>query len=305
MTPSHDPPSGRLVRRVPERTMLQAAVARAEAGEPSVTIVVGEPGIGKTALAYEFARAARRRDITVLRGAADETDRSTLSLWRGPLVALGVGVPEADLVGGDTRWEVLGTIVDALDAAAPIAVVLDDMHRADDLSVWIVDQLGGALAHGVAVVVTTRTIDRRRTRPRAGHVIAVEGLSVEDVAALADATGESCVDVGSLQKRTGGNPLFVLEVLTADHDGGGIPAAIELALGHTLDRLTPDVQRSLSVFALGGVHAPPTVIADAAGVSVADLRRHFDDGVEAGILVEPSLATVHFRHALFAETLVS
>src|SRR5215204_934458 len=107
MTPRHDSPSGPLVGRVRERTMLDAAVARAEAGEPSVTIVVGEPGIGKTALADEFARGARRRDMAVLRGAADEADRSTLSLWRGPLRALGVGVPEADLVGGDTRWEVL------------------------------------------------------------------------------------------------------------------------------------------------------------------------------------------------------
>src|SRR4029077_2867063 len=72
------------VGRARERSVLTGMLERAERGDPSVTTLVGEPGIGKTALAGEFSRLARQRGFTVVRGDADEVDRSTLSIWRGP-----------------------------------------------------------------------------------------------------------------------------------------------------------------------------------------------------------------------------
>ena len=275
--------------------MLADLLARAVRGEPSVTTVVGEPGIGKTALADEFARLARQRGLAVVRGEADEVDCSTLSIWRGPMTALGIDAGDPDLVGDDRRWEALGTIADALDGASPVAVVLDDLHWADERAAWILDHLASALTGGVAVLVTTRAVDSRRRSAPTGTVIALHGLSVPEVAELSvTGDGGRAIDAGALQERTGGNPLFVLELL-ASPGAGRVPGVVDAALGHTLDRVSPAAQRSLSVLALGGTRTPTAVIAAAAEIPTAMLREHFDEAIELGVLVAPSLATVQFR----------
>ena len=60
--------SRRLVERDAELDALEAAIDRARAGDPSVTVLVGEAGIGKTRLVREAERRARERDVLVLRG---------------------------------------------------------------------------------------------------------------------------------------------------------------------------------------------------------------------------------------------
>lgn len=103
-------PAGVVVGRKRERAALADLLTRAEAGEPTITTIVGEPGIGKTTLADEVARRARQRGVRVARGAVDEVDRSTLSMWRGPMSTLGIEALDAELVGEDRRWEALGVI---------------------------------------------------------------------------------------------------------------------------------------------------------------------------------------------------
>ena len=292
------------VGRARERSVLTGMLERAERGDPSVTTLVGEPGIGKTALAGEFSRLARQRGFTVVRGDADEVDRSTLSIWRGPMTALGIDALDPELVGDDRRWEALGTIVDALVAAAPVAVVLEDLHWADERSGWIVDHLDAALTGPVAVLVTTCAIERRRRRSGTGVVCALEGLSVAEVSELTQ--GATAIDAGAMRERTGGNPLFVLELLAWRPAASGVvPSAIDAALGHSIEGLSQAAQRSLGVLALGGTHARTAVIAAAARVTAAELREHYDAAIDHGVLVATTLATVQFRHALLAETVAT
>jgi class 3 adenylate cyclase/predicted ATPase len=58
----------RFVGRVNETATLEAALARALAGEAQVVGVVGEPGLGKSRLCFEFVERCRSREIPVVTG---------------------------------------------------------------------------------------------------------------------------------------------------------------------------------------------------------------------------------------------
>ena len=59
----------RFVGRDAELATLDSALERARGGDPSVTLVLGEYGIGKTRLMRELERRARRQGLQVLSGA--------------------------------------------------------------------------------------------------------------------------------------------------------------------------------------------------------------------------------------------
>ena len=58
--------------RSTEAEALALALAKAQAGQRRLVVIAGEPGIGKTRLATETARAAHAEGGTVLFGACDE-----------------------------------------------------------------------------------------------------------------------------------------------------------------------------------------------------------------------------------------
>src|SRR5262249_17341316 len=58
----------RFVGRVDETATLEAALARALAGDAQVVGVVGEPGVGKSRLCFEFVERCRSREILVVTG---------------------------------------------------------------------------------------------------------------------------------------------------------------------------------------------------------------------------------------------
>lgn len=62
---------GRLLERESELDELAAALDGAEAGQGSVALIFGEPGIGKTSLVRTFVRQASGR-ARVLQGACDD-----------------------------------------------------------------------------------------------------------------------------------------------------------------------------------------------------------------------------------------
>jgi len=61
-----------MVGRAAESAMLAAAWAKAKDGQRQLVLLAGEPGIGKTRLATETARALHADGVTVLLGTCDE-----------------------------------------------------------------------------------------------------------------------------------------------------------------------------------------------------------------------------------------
>lgn len=218
--------SGVLVGRTDELTMVQAVLDAARAGRPTLALVMGEPGIGKTRLADEAAVMARSDGMRILRGEADGSRREPMELWRGVYRSIGVEpVSDRSLPAEERRWEHLESLSDALISCAPALVVLEDLHWADAIAIWVLDHLPRALGDApVALVATSRDhepdmphLDRVR---RVSRLVQLGGLDVDAVRQLATAELGGSVDAVALHARTGGNPLFVQELVRVS-DGGG------------------------------------------------------------------------------------
>lgn len=78
-------PSGAdvLIGREHELDQLRQVFDTARAGRPTIALLTGEAGIGKTRLVDEAARMARADGLRVLRGETDPSSRRPIQLWRG------------------------------------------------------------------------------------------------------------------------------------------------------------------------------------------------------------------------------
>ncbi len=296
--------AGELVGRGAELAAVTTVLETASAGLPSVVLIVGEAGIGKSRLADESVARARAMGMQVLRGEADPSSREPMELWRGVRRGADVAAPSLDptLPVEELRWEHLETLADGLVRQAPVLVVLDDLHWADPMAVWVLEHLPRALGEApVALIATAR--DREPTAPpldglrRVSRVVVLGGLDVEGVARLAATQTSDPVDATALLARTGGNPLFIQELLRGP-DGGGV---IDDVLDRSLDRFDAETRSILAVAAVAGAGTPLAVVVDACALPVGAVTGRLDAAVAAGVLAAVEPAGVRFRHALLAD----
>ncbi len=182
-----------------ERAALAGAWKRVQAEGAGVVLVSGEPGIGKTRLAAELARAAHGDGGLVLVGRCDEHVAAPYAPWVEALRHLVGHVDETVLAGNVARhggelgrlvpealrrvegapapveadpeserlW-LFDAVVDVLATAAeetPVLLVLDDAQWADSASVALLRHLVRHVSPDAAllVVVTYRDTDVDRT----------------------------------------------------------------------------------------------------------------------------------------------
>ncbi len=194
---------GRFVGRREELDHLKEALEDAIAGRGSLAMLVGEPGIGKTRLAEEFAVYARLRGAQVLSGRSYE---GAVEAAYSPFVEafrryvrqrpdaelrreLGEGAPEvANLVseirqrfpdlpespplqGDAERQRLFGSVTEFLRAAttaAPLVLHLDDLHWADKPSLLMLRHLARHLGgERLLIVGSYRDVELERTHPLA------------------------------------------------------------------------------------------------------------------------------------------
>lgn len=256
---------GRLVfvGRERELGMLAAALEAAAGGEGQAVAICGESGIGKSRLAEELLFLARDRGwqtataaaspvtrhepfaplATVVRqlarGAGRAAFESLAPVWRAVLARL---VPE--LADGAARTERLGApeerhrldtaLAELLTACArqrPLALLIDDVHWADDESLQTLMRLLVALrAERVLILLTLRADEAagrgplealRATRQhpplpelRLGYLTA-EAIATmfQAMAARRSAPQAVLLLAKALHARSQGNPLFLVELL--------------------------------------------------------------------------------------------
>ena len=157
--------SRRLVERRAELEALERALERAVEGDPTVTLVIGEAGIGKSRLLREAELHARAQGMAVLRGECLRLDGGELPF--APLAALLRDAPQEELdaalaelgpevraelerafphlgsglpVGGGSSpdrfaqarvFEAIVMAFGALGRSTPLLVVLEDVHWVD------------------------------------------------------------------------------------------------------------------------------------------------------------------------------
>ena len=223
---------GVFVGRVSELAVLRAAVTSACAGQPTVAVVEGDAGIGKSTLLTRFS--AELVGPAMLRASGDESEQLLPYGVVGQLVAsagkAGRRAPGllARSISGRTDPLAVGADLVAWlgQLPGPVAVVVDDLHWADAPSARALLFAARRLhADRVMLLASARPGDLPRLgeswrRFLAGDHRAIRirlpGLRLEDVLELSRALGAGELPhlaARRLLAETGGNPLYCRAVL--------------------------------------------------------------------------------------------
>src|SRR5829696_1507082 len=187
--------STRFVGRAAELAELYAALEASSAGKPSLALVAGESGVGKSRLASELAERARESGARVLSGDCVELGEGELPY--APLVGAlrriaREGDPAIDSIpdsqradlatilpglGGGSReegseaeqvrvFEALLALFDAMAEQQPLLLVIEDLHWADSSTRGFVRFLARTLCtERMLVVGTYRSDELHRRHP--------------------------------------------------------------------------------------------------------------------------------------------
>lgn len=173
-------------------------------------------------------------------------------------VVLGIEVPSTpeleQLEEAFRRPRLEGAVMELLTArlTRPTLFTLEDAHWMDEASADLLSRLGEAAAPlPWLICVTRRDVDTGFVAQDA-TVLRPEPLDAAQATALIDAASEesplSPHDIAALAKRSGGNPLFLRELLavTREREPGieGLPDSVEAAITARIDRL-PSRERTI------------------------------------------------------------
>lgn len=258
-----------------ERAQLAALVEQARAGSAAVLVLLGEPGVGKTALLRDLLALQPQGDeggVRALRTAGVESesplpyaalhrllrplapfDRLPPPQARALRVAFGLEdgpAVEPFLIGVAT----LSALTEGADHDAPVLCVVDDAHWLDSASadalLFAARQLA---ADPVAMVFAARTGDTAGRPFLAPGLPTLELRGLDDDAArqlLDERTGDPLPGVVAerLVRDTGGNPLALLELpsgLSTAQLHGELPLPQQLTLTAGVERAFLDRCRRL------------------------------------------------------------
>ncbi len=188
-----------LVGRTTELARLGAAFARLATGRGGTLLVIGDAGIGKSRLLAESESLPEAAAVQVVHATpgAIGTDDAEPRLLASLLAALGADAALAAFASAETLATSIGAALERASAARPVAVLLDDVHRADAPSMALLAQLADRLAaRPVLLVVATRPPDEdpetdddleHTLAPWLTDVVRLSPLSPEASGALVDA----------------------------------------------------------------------------------------------------------------------
>ena len=304
-------------------------------------VVRGVAGIGKTAFCRELALVARSEGWIVIVATAAEGDRPYAPIVsaieqlvdrdRGLLEAVAahgrsvlaelsvVAGPAARLRRPLTRHEVIGAVRRLLLAAgggAPVALIVDDAHLADEATIDLLLHLGSLGGSPVLSVLAYRPEPSREALIRGVQRLARGGKAVEidlgpldheDAAVLVAAgatTPRSPEVVDRIVDLAQGNPFLTLEL--ARSALAGVPALLPSARDAIASRfldLDQDTATMLRRLALAGDALDPVSVVALTGVAEIDAFALLDRALDAGILVVAG-GRYRFRHELVRQALV-
>ncbi|HEY1367594.1 MAG TPA: AAA family ATPase [Gaiellaceae bacterium] len=289
---------------------LGAAWAAVAGGGIGFVVVVGEPGIGKSRLAAEFAAEAHAAGATVLAGRSEREPSEPYA----PLVeALGGAAlrelepAEADARAG--RLRLSDELADALEHAAggrPLLLVLDDLHWADGATRDFLRHLARRrISSPVLVVATARPGDAATLVEELDATrIELAGLTVAETEALL-AGRDDHADAAELVRRTGGNPFF-LEALLEAGAREELPVGVAELVAARVGSLGEAVRRLLESAAVLGLEFDTELAAAVSGQSLGEALDALDAAAAARLVVPAAdgAGRTGFVHALVQEALV-
>ena len=288
-------------------------------GHPGgVVLISGPAGIGKTALVDQFLRDAAAR--AVVRGYCPAEPAPPLWPWRSALKRAGVQIArEPDIepaAASSARLAALAQMSDALLAAGPLTVILEDLHWADTASLDLLAHVGAVASDSPLTIVGTArspapenvAVRLAGLRRHGAVTLTLAPFTPEEVAELVDPARAP-----EVHERTGGLPLLVAAVRA-----GYGTADLAVVVSGLLAALTPGQRTVIEAAAILGEDVDEYVLAAVAtgrpGLpESAPGAWHDEDIADAlaaawhgGLLtIESATRRYRFAHALVRDVIVN
>ncbi len=318
-----------MVGRATELGRLRALFGAAPV--PTVALIGGEAGIGKTRLVQELVTSAPAGTL-VLAGQADPgTVGRPMELF---LDALGKtdtsGSPDCAAtvrdpsLSAEERIRAGVDLVQSLSGGGPGLVVFEDLHWADSESLAAFERLTEPDAGPLVVVGTYRPDGLSRRHPAADllprlerrHTVThleLHRLSAAEVSTFLAAVLEHdpsfrLVDV--LHRRSGGNPYFLEELVASAGDldahalkAAPLPWTVAEVVRNQVDGLEPPVRAVVAAASVLGRRVTFDLLASVTATPETELIDHLRDAVDSGLLVETDADVFSFHHDLAREAI--
>jgi class 3 adenylate cyclase/tetratricopeptide (TPR) repeat protein len=176
------------------------------------------------------------------------------------------GVKYENLMSGSERFRLFDAVANLFKRfalTAPLVIVLDDLHAADEDSLLLLRFLARDLKQSqIFVVATYREVDVRASKEhesllaeigREGSTILLRGLNLDEVEAFIERNSELGLDesmVSSLYNATDGNPFFLDEIVRLIVAERGSAYSPRLDSGFTVpDSVRTIIRRRIAPFA--------------------------------------------------------
>jgi tetratricopeptide (TPR) repeat protein len=215
--------------------------------------------------------------------------------------------PTGTAGASDVAWAV-SRLIGTMAMARPLAVVLEDVHWADEALLDVVEQLVGRTRRRSLVVVCTARPEFAERRPGWGtgaNTMSVVLERLDDLQTrrlLGNATpGLPDDQIERVIAAAEGNPLFAehLAALVGDHDpSGGLPRSIQVLLSARLEALPESEREVVSVAAVAGRDFAVTAVETLVARPIA---RDIDRLGQRDLIEPTSAGRQQFGHALLQE----
>lgn len=326
--------------------MLVAAYESACAGNLELVLIGGEAGIGKTTLVEHVLANPPAIDARALRGACyDLSSTPPYALWSNVLDDL---LEETDWIDSsreipfsdqDALFQEIRRRLAELASGGPVIVVLEDAHWADQESMELLRHIGQRVRDVQLLIIVTYRDDEIRTgepfyeallplvRECGARRIDLRSLQRPDISEMVRARysfdrNELGRLVDILSRRSGGNPLFIVELLRsmemsdllrqeddsqwrqADHVARDIPRLVQQLIDRRLRQLDPDALELLQTAAIAGFEIRPALLVAVTGRAEDFVSDALQQAIKAALLEQsPDRLGLRFRHALIHEAL--
>ena len=322
-TSSFDPG---FVGREHEINQLKELFAQTASGRPTLVLLAGESGIGKTQLAGQIVGLARNSGGMVVQTRCHEAERSLFlqpiaDAVRGVVVSVepdrlregageGAGtlarlVPEVGVVlrphayrlstpdvERRRTFEAVTSLFRAFALRQPVLLFLDDLHNAGSSTLELLHyMLRRAPGASLMVLATVRVEEGSEVLAQLNDVATRMDIGPLDQAAVRRIAGTAGAEglAKRILQRTGGHPLFVVESLRALVDGTDenvIPETLFSAVLTRVQRIGSQVEEFLRGAAVLGSNFELTAAAELIDVPVQEAARRAEKALTARLLSE-------------------
>ncbi len=308
-------------------------------------LLAGDAGVGKTRVLMALRDRAIEADWHVVAGhcldladsslpylpfseilgrlMADLPDVAGRVLEQHPTLARllpGRRIRSSETASGDQAldrgnvYDAFGDLLSAVAEQAPVLVIVEDAHWADESTRDMLSFLFSRALPGVSLVISYRADDLHRRHPLRRQVaewmrlrgvdrLQLEPLADDDVRTLVRALRPGTLSEAeyvSIVDRAEGNPFFVEELVGAAWSGQ-VPGELADVLLVHLDRLDEATRRVVRIVSVAGRQVSHGLLAAVSDLGSAELEDALRTAVESNVLVASRGGTYAFRHALLGE----